>query len=88
MENLENKIFEKLIETMDIQRDEIEGFTYDSPIFNSGSDDQVTMGLDSVDALELVVMIYDQWGIDVPSEDMKLLGTVNKIADYVRTHGE
>ena len=87
MENLENTILEKIIETMDVDRTEIEGFTYDSPIFGAGSGDEITMGLDSVDALELVVMIYETWGIDVPSEDMNLLKTVNRIAEYIRTHG-
>lgn len=86
MENIEKVIFEKIVETMDVDRAEIEGFTYDSPIFGSGADDEVTMGLDSIDALELVVMIYDTWGIDVPAEDMHLLSTVNKIAGYIRTH--
>ncbi len=86
METIENLIFEKIIETMDVDTTEIEGFTYDSPVFGSGSGDEVTMGLDSVDALELAVMIYDTWGIDVPSEDMRLLSSVNNIAEYIRTH--
>jgi hypothetical protein len=86
MEELEKKIYDSLIKKMDVDESEIEGFTYDSPIFGSGAAGEVSMGLDSVDALELVVMIYDGWGIDVPTDDMKLLSTVNNIADYIRKH--
>lgn len=87
MENLEKEIYDKLIKIADIDESEMEGFTYDSPIFNSPDhDDEICMGLDSIDALELVVMIYDKWKIDVPAEDMGKLKTVNAIADYIRKY--
>lgn len=86
MENLEKIIYDELISIADIDESEIEGFTYDSPIFNSPDYDELCMGLDSIDALELVVAIYDEWGIDVPAEDIGKLKTVNAIADYVREH--
>ena len=34
--------------------------------------------------MELVTLIYDKWGINVPTEDMKKLYSVNAIADYIR----
>lgn len=87
MGNLEKTIYDGLIKIANIDESEIEGFTYDSPIFNSSDhDDEICMCLDSIDALELVVMIYDKWGIDVPAEDVGSLKTVNAIADYVRKH--
>lgn len=86
MDKIEDIIFEKIINAMDVDRTELEGFTYDSPIFNSDNSDEVNMGLDSMDALELVVVIHSTWGIDVPAEDMHLLTTVNKIAEYIRAH--
>lgn len=87
MENLEKTIYDELIKIANIDESEIEGFTYDSPVFNTQyNSDGVCMGLDSIDALELVVMIYDIWEIDVPAEDIGGLKTVNAIADYVREH--
>jgi acyl carrier protein len=89
MENLEQKIYDTIMKNMDFDEINLTGFNYDSPIF--GSEEKAgdpCLGLDSVDALELVVMIYKEWNIDVPSEDMHLLGTVNKIADYIRAHAE
>ncbi|MGN0630443.1 MAG: acyl carrier protein [Ruminococcus sp.] len=88
MEGLQEKIYQKLIERMDVNESEIEGFDFDSPIFNTNDadDSKVCMGLDSIDALELVVLIYDEWGIDVPTDDMPKLRTVNNIATYIREH--
>lgn len=86
MEDLQKKIYEKIIKRMDVNENEIEGFGFDSPIFGSNDTGTVTMGLDSVDALELVVLIYDEWGIDVPTEDMPKLSTINKIAEYIEEH--
>lgn len=89
MDNLEKVIYDKLIEKMEIDESTIDGFTYDSPIFSSSaSPDEISMGLDSVDALELFVLIYDEWEIDAPSEDISKLTSVNAIADYVRKFKE
>jgi acyl carrier protein len=87
MENLEQKIYDALLKNLNLDDIDLTGFTFDSPIFESEEQEgEACLGLDSVDALELIVMIYKEWGIDVPSEDMHLLGTVNKIADYIRAH--
>lgn len=89
MENIEKEIYEKIIEKMDVDESGIEEFTYDTPIFYSSEfPDRLSMGLDSIDALELLVIIYDEWGIDVPGEDMGKLKTVNAIAEYIREHEE
>ena len=87
MKDLENKIYRSILEKMDVHEDEIEGFDFDSPIFNADTENKgICMGLDSVDSLELAVLIYDEWGIDVPTGDMPKLSTINNIAEYVRTH--
>lgn len=84
MTGLEQEIFEKIVAKMDVDVEELEGFHENSPIFED--EDEISMGLDSVDALELVVLLYDEWNITVPSEDMKRLTTLKNIADYIREH--
>lgn len=49
----------------------------DSPLFGTG------LGLDSIDALELIVGIEDAFGITIESEDIGIFLSVNSIADYV-----
>ena len=80
---LEKEIYEQIIERLDLDDETVDGFSYDTILFNLG-DGQENLGLDSVDALELVTLIYEKWEIDVPSEDMKKLISVNAIADYIR----
>lgn len=62
------------------------GMTDDTIIFNTG-DDRPNLGLDSIDALELVTMIFEMYGFDVPAEDVKKLYSVNAIAAYLNEHG-
>ncbi|PBQ31185.1 acyl carrier protein [Sphingobacteriaceae bacterium] len=51
----------------------------DMPFFGEG------LGLDSIDSLELVVMLKRQYGIDIqdPKEGRKILVDINTMADYV-----
>ena len=84
---LEKEIYEQIIDRLDLDDETVDGFSYDTILFNLG-DGQENLGLDSVDALELVTLIYEKWEIDVPSEDMKKLISVNAIADYIRSARE
>jgi acyl carrier protein len=45
------------------------------------------LGLDSIDALELVVSLEKQFGVTVPNSDIarKALATVETIGDYVES---
>lgn len=80
-------IYEQIIERLDLDEETIDGFNYEMPLFDLG-DGQENLGLDSIDALELVTLIYEKWEIDVPSEDMKKLISVHAIADYIRSAGK
>ncbi|MGA3171033.1 MAG: phosphopantetheine-binding protein [Chthoniobacteraceae bacterium] len=46
------------------------------------------LGLDSIDALELVVSLEKRFGVSVPNSDVarNALATVETIADYVEAH--
>ena len=52
----------------------------DLPLFGPGG-----LGLDSIDALELVVSMEKTFGVGVPNSDVaaKALQTVNTIHDYI-----
>ena len=83
MNELAQQVYDAIVDKMGIDESELEGFTFDSPLFASTEGDGVSMNLDSIDALELVVTIYEAWGVDVPSEDMVKLKTINAIAEYI-----
>lgn len=49
----------------------------DEPLFGMG------LGLDSVDALELVLGVEEEFGITIGDEDIEAFRSVNSIADYI-----
>ena len=57
----------------------------DLPLFGPGG-----LGLDSIDALELVVSMEKTFGVGVPNSEVasKALQTVNSISDYIRQKTE
>lgn len=86
MNSLEKKIYDKIVEKMEVDETEIPGFDENSLIFGEAEEGQVSMALDSIDYLELIVLIYDEWGINVPQEDISELTTIKRIADYIIEH--
>jgi acyl carrier protein len=55
----------------------------DEPLFGDG------LGLDSIDSLELIVLLKREYGIDIkdPKVGRKVLVDVNTMVDYIREHG-
>jgi len=51
----------------------------DSPIFGD------TLGLDSIDALELVVLVEDRFHVSIPDEDVgrRAFASVNALVDFI-----
>jgi len=56
----------------------------EEPLFGDG------LGLDSIDSLELVVLLKREYGITIqdPREGRKILVDVKTMADYIQEHGK
>jgi acyl carrier protein len=80
---LKEKIKQALITKLELDDEMKEELDYDTQLFGDEG-----IGLDSMDSLELVTLIYDEWGIDVPSEDMRKLVSVNAIAEYIEGYNK
>jgi acyl carrier protein len=46
------------------------------------------LGADSLDTVELVMALEDEFGLDIPDEDAEKLTTVGKAMDYVLSHAK
>ena len=85
---LEKRILDLIVDTLSLEDVDTENFDYDVSIFASQDKEGRGLGLDSVDALELVVSLRSEFGVKVTGEDMKTLQTVRSVADFVREHAE
>lgn len=65
-----------IVESLDLEM-EPHLITDDQPIFGRG------IGLDSIDALELFVVIEDEFGVTVYDDNIEVFSSINKLADYI-----
>ncbi len=76
-QNLKNLLVDGL-RLQDVRPEDIED---GAPIFVEG------LGLDSVDALELVVLVEERYNIQIPDEDVgkRAFASIDALTDYVST---
>ena len=81
-QQLEKEILEMIIERLDLEDVDLENFDYDMQIF--ATEDEEGLGLDSVDALEIVVGLKKDFDVVVDEDEMEAFRSINTLADYVR----
>lgn len=79
MSELKEELKAKIIEQLNLEDVSIEEIADDDALFGDG------LGLDSIDALELIVMLDKDYGIRLsdPKEGRKIFESVQVMADYI-----
>ncbi len=79
MEELVLELKEKIIEVLNLEDVRPDDIDSDAPLFGTG------LGLDSIDALELIVMMERVYGIKIkdPSVGKDIFKSVNTMAEFV-----
>ena len=82
MEELILKLKQQIIEALNLEDVACNDIEDDAPLFGSG------LGLDSIDALELIVLLEKQYGIKLsdPSQGKAIFKSVRTMAEYVSAH--
>lgn len=44
------------------------------------------LGVDSLDLFELVMVLEDEFGVEIPSEDLEAMSTVGDVINYIEAH--
>jgi acyl carrier protein len=46
------------------------------------------LGADSLDIVELVMKMEEEFGIEIPDEDAEKIKTVNDVVEYIKAHAK
>ena len=46
------------------------------------------LGADSLDLFELAMALEDEFGIEIPTEDLEQIATVGDVVEYISAHKE
>jgi len=46
------------------------------------------LGADSLDIVELVMKMEEEFGIEIPDEEAEKIKTVNDVVEYIKTHAK
>lgn len=79
MEDLKEELKSKIIEALNLEEIEPGDIDNDSPLFGEG------LGLDSIDALELIVLLEKNYGIRIsdPKKGKEIFKSINVLSDFV-----
>ena len=79
MEELIVELKKQIIEVLNFEDIKQEDIDNDAPLFGEG------LGLDSIDALELIVLMEKNYGIKIkdPSAGKEIFKSVNTMAEYI-----
>lgn len=82
MEALKQELKEKIIAVLNLEDVNPSEISNEDPLFGEG------LGLDSIDALELIVLLDKDYGIKLtdPKEGKSIFQSINTMAAYVEAH--
>lgn len=82
MEQLIKELKEEIIKALNLEEITPEDIDEESPLFGEG------LGLDSIDALELIVLMEKRYGIRLenPAKGKEVFQSVRVMAEYVKEH--
>ena len=82
MSDLTTQLKQQIIEALNLEDLTPADIADDAPLFGDG------LGLDSIDALELIVLLERQYGIRLtdPAEGKKIFASVATMDDYIKAN--
>ena len=79
---LKQQVKKKIVEFLNLTSIKPEDIKDNEPLFGEG------LGLDSIDSLELIVLLGREYGITIqdPKEGRKILSDINTMVAYIEQH--
>ena len=82
MEQLKQQLKQQIIDALNLEEMQPADIVDDAPLFGEG------LGLDSIDSLELIMMLDKNYGIKFPDKAAakQALTSITTLADYITSH--
>ena len=82
MDELKRQLKQQIIEVLSLEEINPDDIVDSEPLFGEG------LGLDSIDALELIVLMEKNYGIRLnnPAEGKAIFASLDTMADYIAQH--
>ena len=82
MSDLRTELKQSIIKQLNLEELEVEDIDNNEPLFGEG------LGLDSIDALELIVLLEKDYGIKLndPAQGKEIFASINTMAEYIEAH--
>ena len=82
MEELIQSLKQQIIEALNLEDITVDDIDNDAPLFGDG------LGLDSIDALELIVLMEKKYGIKLSdhTQGKAIFKSINTMAEYIAAH--
>ena len=82
MDELKRQLKQQIIEVLSLEEITPDDIVDSEPLFGEG------LGLDSIDALELIVLMEKNYGIRLsnPAEGKAIFASLDTMADYIAQH--
>ena len=79
---LKKQLKEQIVKFLNLLSIKPEDIKDDEPLFGEG------LGLDSIDSIELIVLLSREYGIEIkdPKEGRKILVDINTMVTYIEKH--
>lgn len=82
MDNIKLQLKEQIIKQLNLENVSVDDISNDMSLFGDG------LGLDSIDALELIVLMENNYNIKLlnPEEGKEVFQSINSMAAYISKH--
>ncbi|MFD1095975.1 phosphopantetheine-binding protein [Salegentibacter chungangensis] len=79
MTDLHTELKKSIIEQLNLEEMQVSDIKDDEPLFGDG------LGLDSIDALELIVLLEKDYGIKLtdPKQGKEIFVSINRMAEFI-----
>ena len=83
MDELIEKLKKELIEQLNLEDLEPDEIDADAPLFGNG------LGLDSIDALEIIVLLEKEYDIKIrdPRDGKEIMHSISSLAEFIKKNG-